>query len=238
MGTTFDRARRQQVLRRLARPRRAGVEAASLLPLELATIRLRPVERRYLGIRAIPVGKIVGSDNRVGDFDRDFLPRRPHLRQRWHRVERGFPDGAFPPIVVHQLGDAYFVVDGHHRVAIARQRGMEMIDAEVTLLRARWHLSATADAQELIHAEQEWQFMQESGLIRGRPQARIRVSRPVGYLQLLENVQLHGYRLMHDRGSILPQSEIASHWFDEVYLPATQLRHRRGADPVLTAPAP
>ena len=58
---------------------------------------------------------------RGGDFDRDFQPRRPDVRERWRRVERAFPEAGFPPIVVYQLGDAYFVIDGHHRVAIARQ---------------------------------------------------------------------------------------------------------------------
>ncbi len=75
------------------------------------------------------------------------------------------------------------MIDGHHRVAIARQLGMETIDAEVTELRARWHLPANADVVELLHAEQERIFMDESGLGRVRPEIQIRFSRPVGYVE-------------------------------------------------------
>ena len=154
-----------------------------------------------------------------------FCPRRPGIGSRWREVERAFPEGGFPPIVVYQLGDAYFVVDGHHRVAIARQRGMETIDADVTELEARWHLAADADVVELIHAEQERMFMTESGLGEARPDVRIRFSRPAGYLELLENTQIHGYHLMLAAGRALTRPEIAADWLDRVYRP------RRRGDP-------
>jgi hypothetical protein len=218
MATTFDRARRRNAYRRLARVVRGG-KTRELLPLDEATRRLRPFHRRYAGLRAIPVRQIVGTDSRARDFDRDFLPRRPDVGRRWRQVEQAFPEGGFPPIVVYQLGDAYFVLDGHHRVAIARQRGMEAIDAEVTELRARWHLPADADVVELIHAEQERIFMERSGLAQVRPGARIRFSRPVGYLELLENVQIHGYHLMLDGGALLSPARIALDWYERVYLP-------------------
>jgi hypothetical protein len=109
---------------------------------------------------------------------------------------------------------------------------MEMIDAEVTELRARWHLSADADVVALIHAEQERIFMEESGLARARPEARICFSRPVGYTELLENVQIHGYHLMHDTGRVLTPREIADDWYERVYLPAVEAIRREGLDGV------
>ena len=84
----------------------------------------------------------------LGDFDREFRPLRPELRSRWQRLAQRFPDGDFPPIVVSKLGDAYFVLDGHHRVAVARRIGMETIDAEVTELRTFWQLGPDADPDE------------------------------------------------------------------------------------------
>src|SRR5262249_33513376 len=151
---------------------RAGVErvmARRLLEFELATELLRPSRRRYLGVRAIEVASIIGTEGRGDDFDAGFSPLKPHLRERVRRVARAFPGGSFAPITVEKLGDAYFVVDGHHRVAVARGRGMVTIDAEVTELSARWHLSASADRDELRHAEQERLFMAESGLAEVRP---------------------------------------------------------------------
>jgi ParB-like nuclease domain len=187
-----------------------------LLVLEEAEKRLRPFNRRYLGIRSIPLRQVVGTDGRAGDFDRDFEPRRRRSRARLRSVGAAFPDGAFPPIVVSRLGDAYFVVDGHHRVALARRLGMETIDAEVTELRARWRLRPDADADELIHAEQHRIFMEESGLAAAAPRAGIRFSAATGYAELLENVQLHGYRLMRARGEVLAPDQVAGDWYERV----------------------
>jgi ParB/Sulfiredoxin domain len=232
MTTTFDRARRRSVYTRLARAVGGQRPPPELLPLDEATERLRPFARRYLGLRPIPVRQVVGTDSRKSDFDRAFRPRRPDLRERWQQVENAFRDGGFPPIVVYQLGDAYFVIDGHHRVAIARQQGVEAIDAEVTELKARWHLPADADVVELIHAEQERIFMDESGLGEARPDVRLRFSRPVGYVQLLETVHIHGYHLMLEAQRALPREEIAADWYERVYAPTVEVIHNERLDEV------
>jgi hypothetical protein len=229
--TTFDRARRRSAYARLARIVGRG-GPRDLLPLDQAIERLRPFARRYVGIRPIPVDQVVGTDSRGSDFDRDFLPRRPDVRERWRRVEQAFADSGFPPIVVYQLGDAYFVIDGHHRVAVARRQGVETIDAEVTELEARWHLPADADVVELIHAEQERIFMEESGLAEARPEARMRFSRPVGYVELLETVQLHGYHRMLEAQRALPRAEIAEDWYVTVYLPTIEAIHAERLDEI------
>jgi ParB-like nuclease domain len=197
--------------------------AGELLPLSQATERLQPFRRRYLGVRTVDVNRIVGTDSRGGDFDREFRALRPDVRERRRRVADAFPSGEFPPIVVEKLGDAYFVIDGHHRVAVARQRGMATIDADVTELTARWHLGAGADAAELVHAEQERLFMAESGLAVAKPEARIRFSRAVGYRQLLETIQIHGYQLMLDADRRLRRDEIARDWYARIYLPAVEV---------------
>lgn len=127
-------------------------------------------------MRPIPVANVVGTDSRASDFDRDFHPRHRDVVRRMHQVSGAFPDGDFPRIVAYQLGDAYFAIDGHHRV-VARRRGVEMVDAEVTELVARWHLDADADVVQLIHAEQERIFMRDSLLEQTRPNARIAFSR-------------------------------------------------------------
>jgi hypothetical protein len=229
--TTFDRARRRNAYARLARIVGRG-GPRDLLPLDQAIERLRPFARRYVGIRPIPVDQVVGTDSRGSDFDRDFLPRRSDVRERWRRVEQAFPDSGFPPIVVYQLGDAYFVIDGHHRVAVARRQGVGTIDAEVTELEARWHLPADADVVELIHAEQERTFMEESGLAEARPEARMRFSRPVGYVELLETVQLHGYHRMVEAQRALPRAEIAEDWYTTVYLPTIEAIHAERLDEI------
>jgi hypothetical protein len=145
------------------------------------------------------------------------------------RVSEAFPDGAFPPIVVYQLGEAYFVIDGHHRVAVARRRGVKQIDAEVTELQTDWTLPADADMALIIHCEQQRWFEEMSGLERTRPSVRIKLSRTADYVELLENVQIHGYHLMLDRGRALQSADIAADWYDHIYAPVEEAVRREGA---------
>jgi hypothetical protein len=38
-----------------------------------------------------------------------------------------------PAVDLIQIGDVYFVRDGHHRISVGRAMGQEIIDAEVTV---------------------------------------------------------------------------------------------------------
>lgn len=225
--TTFDKARRREAYKRFARVVR-GKQSKELLPLDEVRSRLRLFEQTYVGVRPIPVDAIVGSAGRSRDFDRDFLPRRPELRARWRRVEQAFPEGGFPPIVAYELNGRYFVVDGHHRVAIAKQRKIERIDAEVTRLVARFELPENADIGAIILAEQRRIFMDESGLERARPEANIDFSQPLGYVELWELVRVHGFHMMEETGRVWRREEVSGHWYDHVYLPTVEAIRREG----------
>jgi hypothetical protein len=218
LPSTFEKARRKEAYRRFGRIV-TGEGDRSLLPLEEVSDRLRMFEQTYVGIRPIPVDRIVGTAGRTGDFDKDFLPLRRESRERWTRIERAYPEGGYPPIVVYKLQDSYFVVDGHHRVAIAKQKKIDFIDAEITELRTRYPIPQGADIGRIIYASQQQYFMEESGLDRACPEATFVFTRPHGYVELLELVKIHGFHLMVERGEVLPIDEIAGDWYDRVYLP-------------------
>src|SRR5919205_2076597 len=101
-----------------------------LLELDEVERRLKPFGRRYLGVREIPLDALVGTDGRATAFTRDFRPLHAFSRERLRSLEGAFADGAFPPIVTVKLGGAYFVIDGHHRAALARRGGADTIDAD------------------------------------------------------------------------------------------------------------
>ena len=90
--------------------------------------------RHALGVRTIPVRRILGSEGRSKDFDAAFRPIQHHTRVRWLSVATAMIQGlAIPPIEVVQLGDRFFVRDGHHRVSVARALGQDEIEAIVTI---------------------------------------------------------------------------------------------------------
>ena len=190
-----------------------------LLELDEVERRLKPFGRRYLGVREIPLNALVGTDSRAGSFTRDFRPLHAFSRDRMRSLERAFADGAFPPIVAVKLGETYFVIDGHHRVALARRAGAAVIDGDVTELIARVPLPAGADMLDVVLRELERIFLEDSGLAVARPGVRISVSRPAHYLELLENIQVHGFLLLRGRGHVVEIAEIAGDWYDAIYTP-------------------
>src|SRR5215213_3783336 len=190
-----------------------------LLELDDVERRLKPFGRRYLGVHPIPLDALVGTDGRASSFTRDFRPLHAFSRDRLRSLEAAFADGAFPPIVAVKLGETYFVIDGHHRVALARRAGAAIIDTDVTELIARVPLPAGADILEVVLRELERIFLEDSGLAEARPGVRVSVSRPAHYLELLENIQVHGYHMMRGRGRVVENADIAANWYDAIYEP-------------------
>jgi hypothetical protein len=80
----------------------------------------------------IPLKAIIGSVDRCSDYTRSFLPLKDSDQARWTRVERAFLQSKpLPPIQVRKVGQVYFVLDGHHRVSVARQLGLSHLEARV-----------------------------------------------------------------------------------------------------------
>lgn len=197
-----------------------------LLPLDEVRRRLRVVGQAHLGVRAIPVAQIVGSLDRYADFDREFRPLHAQSRRRIAGLRSAFPDGVMPPIEAYEVGGAYFVSDGHHRVALARERGAAFVDAEVTRLHTNYELAPDVDVCALVHTEQQRALVDESGLAQARPEAVIEFSRPGGYAELLELIKAHGYDLARERGALPSAADVAADWYDRVYLPGVAALRR------------
>jgi hypothetical protein len=88
-------------------------------------------------MRTVPVAQIGGSVGRCSEFDRDFMPAKESLEERWKRIDRAFHRGEeLPPVSLYKVGGFYFVLDGHHRISVAHYHGVQWIDAEVTEFRA------------------------------------------------------------------------------------------------------
>src|SRR5919205_3684483 len=132
--TDFSRQRRRQALARIAaRLRSEPDDVSTALPFEPVISALGRRGERDLGVMTIPIGSVVGTvDRRPDTFDRSFRPRSPELRARWERIAAARRRGAaMPPIDVYRVGQIHFVIDGHHRVSVARAFGDPVIDAHV-----------------------------------------------------------------------------------------------------------
>ena len=183
----------------------------------------------YRGVRTVEVAKIVGSVNRYRDFDRAFLPAHNRLASRWQRVDRAFyEDIGLPPVVLYKVGDVYFVVDGHHRVSVAREQGQEYIEAEVRECRVKVPVEPDLQPEDLEILGAKVEFLERTGLDRLRPEARIELTVPDGYNRMLEHIAVHRYFMGLDEHHDIPEEEAVAHWYDTVYLPIVKVIRERG----------
>ena len=174
----------------------------------------------YWGIRAVPVDKIIGSVGRYRDFDRVFLPTQDRTASRWRSIARAhYDDVSLPPVKLYKIGDAYFVLDGNHRVSVAREQGVEFVDAEVIEAATRVPVTADLDAGDLEIKGEYTRFLERTRLDELRPDQRIEFTIGGGYERLLEHIAVHRYFMGLEQQRFIPEDEAVCDWYEHVYLP-------------------
>ena len=107
----------------------------NLLDLATEVSKRKILSQHYAGSRTVPINRIKGSEGRSDDFDCDFNPLHSRTRDRWISVALARSQGDTLSLVeLIQLGDDYFVCDGHHCISVARAFGEEYLDTKVITL--------------------------------------------------------------------------------------------------------
>ena len=190
-----------------------------LLPFDVVREKLNLGSKSYLGIQEIPLDNIVGSVGRYEDFTRTFMPRKTNTRPRWEQVDNLTDSGGWPPIEVYKVSDTYFVRDGNHRVSVARQLGMETVEAEVWEYPTRVPLEPDDDLDDLIIRAEYLEFLEDTQLDRLRPDQYIILTLPGGYWELEESIAVHRHWESLKRREDIPWLEAVTDWYDNLYLP-------------------
>jgi hypothetical protein len=142
-GTTWSEAderfwrlvrerRRARSLRRLR-----GLQPERLDLLDEGERWVLTAQRRALGVQPIRIDSVTGTveESKAKLFDRGFRPDRAE-HQRWKRVWMARARGEeMPPVTLYRVGEDHIVRDGHHRISVARDHGVDAIDADVVELR-------------------------------------------------------------------------------------------------------
>lgn len=171
------------------------------------------IETIDLGLRTVEVKKIVGSVNRWQDFDAQFrfrLTSRTAM-ERYARIKKAMEEGVvLPPVKLYKVRDKYYVMDGHHRVAAAKELGQIYIDAYVTE-----YLPSGDSMQHLLWRERA-QFEYRTGL------SDIEFTELGMYDELLKQIERYEqeeYKHYHINDSFF---HVAKQWYYEIYLPVVE----------------
>jgi hypothetical protein len=146
----YDRARRRASWAKLAGWLRGRPASRNRLPLlgEVRTLagaagpgvrRLEYERTSGLGASAeamVPIDQIAGTVEPTTCFDRRFRPTSEASRTRFERIAVGIRSGrGMDPVDLYRCGGRYYVLDGRHRIAVARALGERWVVANITDVR-------------------------------------------------------------------------------------------------------
>lgn len=171
------------------------------------------------GTETIVVAHVIGTVGRARDFDGCFRPVHRALRKRIDDIVAADPPALDEPIDVIRVDRAYFVSDGHKRIAIARRAGREFIDAHVSHLPSPYALTPEVETDAIERTAREGELRRHSGLGEGVPDARFALTDVTAYGELLIAVQSYSYDRVLALGRALSAAEAARCWYDDKYLP-------------------
>jgi hypothetical protein len=221
----FSRARTREFLSRV----QGFLDPSRTRLLSLDEVReiLKPEGETYLGMQAVPVERIVGSEGRYKDFNSHFLPRFDHLRPRWVRVNLAhYNDINLPPIQLYEAGGVYFVRDGNHRVSVARTQGVQAIDAEVVSLNTRVALEpgmGLEDLRKAVIAYEKEKFYRNTDFLEVTGDGGLDFTSTGQYDVALNHVLVHKYYINQDKTGEIPFRDALLSWYRSVYRPIVDI---------------
>lgn len=220
----FLRARRLQVLSALAaKLTNDSEDVTQSMSFDEVVNALGRRAENYLGTKLIPLDAIVGSVDKVRDFDRRFRPTSARSRQRWERLARASRTGEeIPPIDVYQVGDYYFVRDGHHRVSVARSLGLDVIEARVTAIDT-FLTPVGIDARADLELKHWRRIMLQRVPFTGEARAAVAFDDPFDYGIVAETVEAWATRTMHAEDTYMDAKTMARRWYAEEFKPVVQM---------------
>jgi hypothetical protein len=218
---TFDEAKRSAFIKDLMGfVQRRPVD---LLPFEKVKEKLKLKHLVERGIQEVPLNRIIGSLGRDHEFTRAFLPRQESLRKRWEEIKdlAEGPSG-FPPVELYYVKDVYFVVDGHHRVSVARAVGASTIEARVKEFRSPVMLMPETSIEEVILKSGLAEFLETTGLVQETPDDYV-VTMTNGYEKLLDHISVHRYYRGIETEGPVSWDEAVQSWKKSVYDPMIRI---------------
>jgi Lrp/AsnC ligand binding domain/ParB/Sulfiredoxin domain len=163
------------------------------------------------GIHRVPIDQIVGSVGRYNDFDSKFRPKHHVPSDRLQNVRKAMKSNKrLPPIKLYQIKDEYYVLDGNHRVAAAKEFGYDEVDASII------EFIPSKNTLENILYREKTAFIEKTELTVSIPLTEIGQ-----YERILQQIQKHQRFLETETPGAVQFKSVAADWYRTVYRPLT-----------------
>ena len=185
-----------------------------------------------INIKPIEIDKIVGSLGRYQDFTEGFIPQSGRTSPKYESVKQAVLSGKIlPPIKVYKVLDNYFVIDGHHRVTVAKNE-MKAIDIDAEVIEVRFDFELSPDKKYTYNTEQARDFLVllEEDAFQKRTHLRnnilkypLKVTELTSFGKIYE--EIHDFRLNYNDRELSRKDIIhASYtWYEKRFLPAIKI---------------
>jgi hypothetical protein len=125
--------------------------------------------------------------------------------------------------VLYKVGEVYFVVDGHHRVSVAREQGQIYIEAEVRECATRVNITPNIKPEDLEILGNKVNFLERTSIDSLIPDANIKLTIPDGFDRMLEHIAVHRYFMGLDLKRDISEEEAIRDWYANVYMPIVKV---------------
>ena len=170
-------------------------------------------ESQDRGIRQVPLDRIVGSVGRYQDFDSRFRFKGHIPPERMQGIKKAMRSGKrIPAVKLFQIKDEFYVLDGNHRIAAAKELGWQDIRAHIQ------EFIPSRDTLENLIYRQRSEFFDKTSLSED-----IKLTEIGRYDVLLKQIKDHMQFLEDEREHPLSLAEAATDWYQTIYLPLARL---------------
>ena len=165
------------------------------------------------GIRMVPLDRIVGSVGRYHDFDKSFKPKHHVFSERLENIRRAMEAGKrMPPVHLYQIKEDYYVVDGNHRVAVAKELGHQEIEASILEF-----ISSKKSFENILYLEKS-DFYEKTKL-----KTNLEVTEFGQYTVLYKQIKKHQEFLSREEEREVSIENAASDWYVTIYYPLASI---------------
>ncbi|MGD9306342.1 MAG: ParB N-terminal domain-containing protein, partial [Desulfobacterales bacterium] len=209
MGTASWKSRFLQILNRGRNRRRQNNGPSEIKSFKVQQEKEAAFDTRDRGIRSVPLDRIVGSVGRYYDFDSRFRFKQNIPSERLQWIKAAMREGRpLKPVELYQIKEEYYVSDGNHRIAAAKELGHDEILARIVEF-----IPSKDTLQGLLYRERA-EFADLTQL-----PAEITLTEVSQYACLLDQISDHQVYLEHEQGHPVDFQEAALDWYRTIYRP-------------------
>ena len=209
MGITSWKSKIRETLNRFRHFQPPADEAPAMKSFKEEQIAQAAYDSHDRGNRSVELSRITGSVGRYKDFDSQFRFKQGATSERLKWIKDAMRQGRnLGPVKLYQIKNDFFVLDGNHRIAAAKELGQDEILAHIV------ELVPTDDSLQSLLFRERAEFGD-----RTRLPVEINLTEISQYAHLMDQISEHRDFLKKQTKKEISVEDAALDWHKTIYRP-------------------